>query len=128
LNRETNKKVIFLVEDEEPLRELCRRFLEREGYRVLTAANGQEAAKEWERSASTVDLLITDIALCGGPNGDGVARACRKDRPDLPVIFVSGNFSRSEDAAIDLVLHTAYLMKPFEFRELRQALRVALGL
>ncbi|HED24778.1 MAG TPA: response regulator, partial [Firmicutes bacterium] len=78
-------KTIWVVDDETNIRELIRRYLEKEGYRVRLFASAEEI--ERALAVDTPDMFILDIML---PGDDGLT-LCRKirDRYDLPVIFVS---------------------------------------
>ncbi len=79
---------VLVVEDEMAVCELAAEALSDEGYRVLTAAdaNEAEAILEGER----VDLLFTDIDLARNTNGIALAHSARRRRPDLPVVYTSG--------------------------------------
>src|SRR5207247_1162496 len=61
--RTSGGETILVVEDEEALREVTRRILTRNGYHVLTAANGPEALKVAEHSAGDIHLLLTDVIM-----------------------------------------------------------------
>ncbi|NJN15282.1 MAG: response regulator [Oscillochloris sp.] len=80
---------ILLTEDEAPLRELLLRVLVRNGFQVITAANGIEALKAMTTMAS-IDLLISDVVMPGGVSGPQLAEALRVRQPDLRVLFISG--------------------------------------
>jgi signal transduction histidine kinase len=62
-------ETILLVEDESSVREPARKFLERQGYQVVEAANGVEALQRWEKNRETVALLLTDLVMPGGISG-----------------------------------------------------------
>jgi two-component system cell cycle sensor histidine kinase/response regulator CckA len=114
---------ILLVEDEDMVRAVAERALVRQGYHVLTAANGEEAL-ELLGSAGPVDLLISDVMM---PTMDGptlVAHA-RRLFPDLPILFMSGYAEETLRRSIDLD-HVAFLPKPFSVRQLAEAARDAL--
>ncbi len=84
-------RTVLLVEDEEPVRRVATRCLERAGYRVLAVADGEDALR-LAATAGPLDLLLTDIMM-PGMSGPRVADALRAARPKLPVLFMSG-FSR----------------------------------
>src|SRR3546814_17241271 len=79
---------MLLVEEEATVRAVAERALVRKGYRVVTAANGVEAL---ERLAEEdhIDLLISDVVM---PEMDGptLVAKTREERPDLPIVFMSG--------------------------------------
>jgi two-component system cell cycle sensor histidine kinase/response regulator CckA len=120
---------ILIVEDEDMVRTVAERALTRQGYSVLTAANGEEAlellaglAKE---GAPTVDLLISDVVM---PTMDGptMVRHARERYPDLPILFMSGYAEEQLRRSIDLD-RVAFIAKPFSVQQLAVAARDALG-
>ncbi len=84
-----NKGTILVVEDEERVRRLTCRILEHYGYGVLEAADGQTALDLLHGGESAVDLLVSDV-LMPGMNGPELADRARRQRPDLPVLLLSG--------------------------------------
>jgi two-component system cell cycle sensor histidine kinase/response regulator CckA len=106
---------ILLVEDEDEVRRLVVRILERHGYQVLTARTGPEALKL--AGDDGCDMLLTDVVMpeMSGPH---LAGLMRRDRPDLPVLYMSGysdgqlTAQRIVDEAVELI------QKPFTPREL----------
>ncbi|WP_445326745.1 ATP-binding protein [Sphingobium sp. AN558] len=114
---------VLLVEDEDMVRAVAERALVRQGYKVLTAADGEQGL-ELLASDETIDLLISDVVM---PNMDGpamVARA-RRARPDLPVLFMSGYAEEQLRKSIDIP-NVAFLPKPFSVSQLAEAARDAL--
>jgi CheY-like chemotaxis protein len=82
--------VILLVEDDPHVRSLARTVLEREGYQVCEASHGPEALRVWAARGGQVDLLLTDMVMPAGMNGTELASELKKQRADLPVVFMSG--------------------------------------
>ena len=82
-------ETVLVVEDEDALREVARRILSRNGYVVLTSANGPEAIALVERHTGVIDLLLTDVIM---PQmlGKEVAARIQEFRPGLPVLYMSG--------------------------------------
>lgn len=103
---------VLLVEDEQPVREVVRDFLEIEGYQVLEASNGAQAIEVCERHNSTIDLLITDVIM-PKMGGSELAQTLTKRRPDLKVLYMSGY--ADDDIARQGILKpgTNFLHKPF---------------
>lgn len=122
----THTGTILVAEDEEAVRSLISRVLQREGYAVLEARDGEEALRLAHESGVAPDLLLTDIVmpLLGGPE---LARRLRRDMPGLRVILMSGY---TDDA---YVLHGAldddvgFLGKPFAPDELARVVHEALN-
>ena len=115
---------ILLVEDEDMVRAVAERALSRQGYKVLTAADGEQGLEVLARGED-IDLLISDVVM---PTMDGptmVAHA-RQARPDLPVLFMSGYAEEQLRRSIDIP-HVAFLPKPFSVNQLAEAARDALA-
>jgi two-component system, cell cycle sensor histidine kinase and response regulator CckA len=118
--------VVLLTEDEDAVRALSRRILEREGYTVLEARDGREAIRIAAGYASRIDLLVSDMVM---PNvgGSELFAHLRLLRPDLRVLFVSGY---TGDDIIRRGLKdavSAFLQKPFTAHALAAAARAALS-
>jgi two-component system cell cycle sensor histidine kinase/response regulator CckA len=117
--------VVLLVEDEEGVRSLSRRVLERRGYTVLAARNAAEARQMFADNGSRVDLLLTDVVM-PHESGRELAEALLPLQPDLRVVFMSGY---TDDALIRHgVLEDRYrlLEKPFAPEGLARMVREAL--
>jgi two-component system cell cycle sensor histidine kinase/response regulator CckA len=113
---------ILLVEDEDGVRKLARMILERHGYEVLEAANGEEALRLLERHGGPLDLVVTDVVMPGLDGGD-VAAAVKRRFPAVKVLFLSGYTS---DAVVRHgILHheVAFLQKPFSATSLATKVR-----
>jgi DNA-binding NtrC family response regulator len=112
-----------LVADDEPLiRSLVKNALERQGYRVLEARDGQEALGICERLGPSIDLLLTDIVM---PVMDGIQLSERVSSilPNVRVLYMSGQ------CEIDVVQHHirdkgfGFLRKPFALDVLAERIR-----
>ena len=117
--------VVLVTEDEDPIRALSRRILEREGYTVLEARDGREAIRVAAGYPGPIELLITDLVM---PNvgGTELFAHLRLLRPDLRVLFVSGY---TDDDIVRRGLgdtRSAFLQKPFTARALAAAAKAAL--
>jgi CheY-like chemotaxis protein len=84
------KESILLVEDEDSVRLLTRRLLEKFGYIVHEAASGRAALELCHSPSFQVDLLLTDIIMPEGVTGRELAERLLADNPRLKVIFTSG--------------------------------------
>jgi len=82
-------ETVLIVEDEEALREVTRRIFTRNGYKVITAANGPEALRIAGGHPGEIHLLVTDVVM---PHmlGKEVAEKMRLIKPQIEVIFMSG--------------------------------------
>lgn len=82
-------KTILLVEDEPAIRQLMARVLVSEGFRVLEARHGLEAADVFRDHGDAIDLLITDVRM-PFVSGTDLIDELRRLRPSLRVLFVTG--------------------------------------
>ncbi|WP_315764007.1 hybrid sensor histidine kinase/response regulator [Sphingomonas sp. Y38-1Y] len=111
---------VLLVEDEAMVRAIAERALARQGYKVLTAENG-EAALELIATSERPDLLVSDVVM---PMMDGptMVAKVRERYPDLPILFMSGYAEEQLRRSIDLD-NVAFLPKPFSVQQLADAVR-----
>jgi CheY-like chemotaxis protein len=112
---------ILVVENEDGLRELATRFLERQGYTVLAAASAREAL-DLSRQHTSIDVLLTDVVMPGGSGPELTGRLVEQ-RPGLKVLYMSGY---TEDAIAHhgvLKPGIAFLHKPFSSESLGQKIR-----
>ena len=113
---------ILLVDDEESIQKLLTYPLEREGYRVVQARDGEEALLQF--ASQPVDLVVLDVLL---PKVDGL-EVCRRLRTSsaVPIIMLT-----ARDDEVDKVLGLElgaddYITKPFSIREFRSRVRAVL--
>ena len=118
---------IIVIDDQEPIRRVVRRALEKEGHEVLEASDGELGIALLEREAA--DLVITDIFM---PGMDGIQtlREIRKRFPAIKVIAMSGGDSTGlldlrQDAELLGALKS--IQKPFNAREIVELVRGVLG-
>jgi two-component system, cell cycle sensor histidine kinase and response regulator CckA len=107
------EEAILVVEDEDSVRRLVTRVLTGLGYRVRAAHSGKQALGLLTASEAPVDLVLTDVILPGGLQGDQLAQEVKALRPDLPVLFMSGYPRDAIVHAGRLDLGVDYLQKPF---------------
>ena len=110
---------ILVIDDEQPIRELLRHVLEKEGHEVVEAQDGKDALRLAEQSPP--DLVITDIMM---PEQDGleVIRTLRRESPDLKILAISGGGLLRSRA-----LHVANLLGAFDTLQKPFALDVLIG-
>jgi DNA-binding response OmpR family regulator len=113
---------ILLVDDEQPVQKLLSYPLEKEGYEVVPALDGQEALASFEQGQ--FDLVVLDIML---PKIDGL-EVCRRlrARSSVPIIMLTAK-AEEIDKVLGLELGADdYITKPFSMREFRSRVRAAL--
>ena len=119
---------ILLVDDEDALRSMARRFLEMNGYSVIEAGNGSDALAIWETKQSQIDLVVTDLVMPNGLTGQQLAQRLQRDRPDLKVIFSSGHDREVLAESGPLGPRSNFLQKPYRLSSLAQMIRESLTL
>jgi signal transduction histidine kinase len=115
------RETLLVVEDEAAVRRAVQRNLERLGYRVIAACDGEDAL----RIAATldgVDLLLSDVVM---PGIDGPELACRlrEKWSDLPVLFVTGYSADRLSRSGAVGPHDRVLEKPYQKAELARTIR-----
>jgi len=108
---------VLLVEDEESVRRLTRRTLERAGLRVLEARDGEHGLEVAAAHAGQIDLLLTDVVM-PRMGGRKLARQLAESLPRLPVLFMSGYPSDRDALDGEPGLPTNLIQKPFTAPEL----------
>lgn len=109
---------ILLVEDEDAVRRVCLRILEKAGYDVEAVADAAEAGARISQRPEEIDLLLTDVVLPGG-SGPRLAEELQEVRPGIPVIFMSG-YADEEVEREKISPNVSFLSKPFEVESLRR--------
>lgn len=114
-------ELILVADDEQAVLEMVSLALSEQGYRVITATNGAEAAAKAESSngAIRLALLDTDMPVMSGPQA---ASALRTRAPGLPVILMSGEADSNARAQ-----GASTLAKPFQLHELLEAVAHSLN-
>jgi CheY-like chemotaxis protein len=115
---------VLLAEDEEGVREVVGRMLERMGFRVLPAEDGLAALEALERNRRAVTAVLLDVSM-PRMGGSEALRLIREHRPDLPVILMSGY---TEQEVAGKLLNgdqgaAGFLQKPFLPEDLASVLR-----
>ncbi len=120
-------ETVLLAEDEDAVRTLTQRVLQRNGYNVLTARNGVEALEVAERHDGPIHLLLSDVIMPEMGGKDLVQRLF-VTHPDVKVIFMSGYTGTAiQRAGVKSLQPCHYLQKPFRTAELLNLMKVALA-
>jgi len=118
-------ETVLLVDDEEVVINVNRMVLERLGYKVLLAKNGQEAIEVYAANKEEVGLVILDMIM-PGLGGENTFEALRTMNPDLKIILSSGYSLNGQATRIMERGCQAFIQKPFSARELSQKIREVL--
>jgi two-component system, cell cycle sensor histidine kinase and response regulator CckA len=118
-------QTVLLVEDEPGVRHLSKRILDNAGYRVLEAANGDDAERLFAHHGDSIDLVVTDVIMpgCGGPELLGRLRV---HAPALRALYMSGYTEQAAANATGLDRGLPFVQKPFTAAELVRRVRDAL--
>ncbi|MCC7495081.1 MAG: PAS domain S-box protein [Fimbriimonadaceae bacterium] len=117
---------LLVADDEESVRRVCRRMLERMGYEVQTAADGAAALAQFDAAEAPFDLVLLDLTM---PTLDGVAtsRELLRRAPGLPILLASGYGEAEAAARFSGDGLRAFLQKPFDYDRLAAAVAAALA-
>jgi PAS domain S-box-containing protein len=118
-------ETVLVVEDEDFVRDVCVTLLERLGYKVLRASNGDEAIALAREHVKRIDLLMTDVVM-PGMNGRELAEYMVLLHPETKVLFTSGY---TDDAIVHhgvLDEGVAFIGKPYTLSELAKKIRAVL--
>jgi signal transduction histidine kinase len=120
------RKAILLVEDEVPLRVAAQKVLERLGYRVLSAGDGEKALRLFHAHEASIGLVITDLMM-PGLGGRGLFEALRAEGKPVPVVFMSGYASADLLPSGGLDPTVPFLEKPWKVEELVRVVNELVG-
>ena len=114
-------KTILIIEDEENIRGLLRKILEKEGYDVIEAPNGEVGTRLYRQHLP--DLIITDLIM---PEKEGIEtiRELRLDYPDAKIIAMSGGGNLDPEQYLQIAEGLGVLKtfsKPFMREEIIEA-------
>jgi PAS domain S-box-containing protein len=122
---EPGTETILLVEDEANLRYLARQYLEKQGYKVIEAADGAVAMQIAVAHEGIIHLLLTDVIM-PGMNGRELAQRVSEIRPNVKVLFMSGYTENVVGHNGTLDAGVRLLQKPFNLRDLKYKVREVL--
>jgi PAS domain S-box-containing protein len=121
--RKAGGGLALVVEDNPDVAEVTTGLVSMLGYDVRVAGSA-EAALEALEGGEAFDLVVSDVVMTGRMDGVDLARRLREDRPDLPLLLVSGYAKALNDAASTF----AVLQKPFTLEGLEQGIASAIRL
>jgi PAS domain S-box-containing protein len=122
---EPGTETILLVEDEPNLRYLARQYLEKQGYKVIEAADGAVAMQIAVAHEKVIHLLLTDVIM-PGMNGRELAQRITEIRPNTKVLYMSGYTENVVGHNGMLDEGVRLLQKPFNLRDLKRFVREVL--
>ncbi|MEE8110727.1 MAG: response regulator, partial [bacterium] len=111
----------ILAADDDPLvLDVVEEFLKSSGYDVITVQDGQEAVEKFRQERDRIDLVLLDVVM-PRISGREAFRQIRKLRPDVKVLFASGNHVDIPEAVEES--GAAFIQKPYSLSELLRSIR-----
>lgn len=117
---------VLLVDDESSVRAVARQMLERIGFDVESAVDGLDALEQLEKDPERFSCVLLDISMPGMTGNDCFVRL-RRMRPDLPVLFSSGNADKGCSEPLNADPLTTFIQKPYSMATLRREIQALLS-
>ena len=118
-------ETILIVEDEEEVRKLAGKILEKRGYRILETSNGDDALLACERRKSPIHLMLADIVM-PGMSGSELAKLLIPLYPEIKILYMSGYTDNAIVRHGVLEKGVNYIQKPFTMEGLARKVREVL--
>jgi PAS domain S-box-containing protein len=118
-------ETILIVEDEEEVRKLAGKILERQGYRILEASQGDDALRISERHGGPIDLILVDVIMPGMSCSE-LAKHLKSPHPKMKVLYMSGYTDNAIVRHGVLEKGVNYIQKPFTMEGLARKVREVL--
>jgi signal transduction histidine kinase len=118
-------ETILLVEDEDPVRRAAKRVLDRFGYRVLVASNGEEGMAIIRERGAEIALVVTDVVM-PKLGGRGLYDAARAAGAKMKFLFASGYTARDVGATGEIESDLPFIHKPWTVAEFARRVREVL--
>jgi two-component system cell cycle sensor histidine kinase/response regulator CckA len=115
-------ETVLLVEDEDAVRRTARRVLERNGYHVLEAGNGQEALEILRELGDKIALVISDVVM-PKMSGTDLYEIARRELPDVRFVLMSGYAAKDISSGPNHYPAVPFLQKPWTTSELLDSIR-----
>lgn len=117
---------VLIIDDEEIVRSVAKRTLEKFGFKVLTAKDGQEGVNVFRKHAKRIDGVLLDMTM-PKMSGEEALREMRRTDPKVRVILSSGYNQRNAIARFAGKGLAGFIQKPYEPRALVEKLNEVLG-
>lgn len=121
----SERPTVLLVDDEEDLRDIMRRMLERRGFDTLVARDSEQAITACRDHPGVIDILVTDLGL-PGVSGAELSMKAVSLRPEMSVVYISGLPKDIAVAKGQIGPDALLVKKPFTFDLLVDTLRTVL--
>ncbi|MBA2589791.1 MAG: response regulator [Alphaproteobacteria bacterium] len=118
-------RTVLVVEDEALIRAVLSDMLHDKGFKVLEAANANEAIEIFKKTTVAIDLVFTDVRMPGSMDGFGLVRWIQSTRPFIPVIVASGDIGKANDSSC-MTLGDMFIPKPYDLERTAMKIRKVL--
>lgn len=115
-------ETVLLVEDEDQVRNIARTILERSGYSVIEAKDGEEGLAMYEQHKDSIQLLLLDVVM-PKLGGEEVMKALREQGVTVPIVFTSGYSGGGIHDGFILEEGFEFLAKPYNRKKLQEKIR-----
>lgn len=118
-------RIALVVDDEEILRDLVTEIMELDGFQVTTCVDGRQALEYLRQTPDDISLVVTDLEM-PAMTGPELIHALREQGSQVPIILMSGNPQKLDQATVDLsgrMIRT--IGKPFQLAEFRELVTAA---
>jgi two-component system, cell cycle sensor histidine kinase and response regulator CckA len=124
--KQPESKTVLMIEDEHSVRAIVAIYLENAGFKVLEAADADEAMSVWSQHMGMIDVVLSDVILSNVDAWEVIGKF-RDERPDLKVVLMSGGVPAPAHNYRDDIGRFEFLRKPFTIEELLEAIGLAMG-
>jgi len=121
----TGTETVLVLEDNDQVRNMALRILDRYGYQTPEAGNGEEAIRVSRDFNGVIHLLLTDVIM-PGMSGKEAAEILKSERPDMKVLYMSGYTQNIIMQKGILASDINYIQKPFAIKVLARKVRETL--
>jgi len=115
-----NVNTILVVDDEQLVADLTRDVLQRFGYTVLVAGNGEDAVSVYQQKGREISVVVLDLVMPGA-SGSEVFRRLRSLNPEVRVVISSGNGHDADAAELLRQGAIGFVKKPYRIADLLTA-------
>ena len=115
-----------MIEDDDTVRSFVHRALEAQGYRIITATDGEEGLRIFRQHQEQIDLLLSDMVM-PKMGGAELAEIIQQESPGMKVLFMSGYTERTVLQQGNLTNGINFIPKPVTVQSLTRAVRSAVA-
>lgn len=120
------KGTVLIVDDDEMVRVVARRIIERAGYNVITAVDGRDGVEVFQAHAAEISVVLLDMTM-PRLNGDEALKLMRQTEPNVRVILTSGYNETEISERFSGEGLAGFIQKPYRSRELLEKLQAVLA-